>query len=154
MKLFLGVLFLIMAASAAFFFGPRTDRAEIDAEFEVEEEEVVSVKKVYRPPSPKGETMRVRPPVPVPSGLKNAKKKVVKKKASEEKVVSRKVEIDPKAGFRRLKRSCFMYSEPSKKSAKLRSMAARKKLWSELHNEGWVKVFRKEGPAYIPKNCF
>ncbi|MEZ4870710.1 MAG: hypothetical protein R2827_00400 [Bdellovibrionales bacterium] len=54
----------------------------------------------------------------------------------------------------RLQRDCGMYSGTSTSSQKVRVLKSGKKLWVEPQSESWVKVFRKNGVAYVEASCF
>ncbi|MBC85721.1 MAG: hypothetical protein CL677_00970 [Bdellovibrionaceae bacterium] len=59
-----------------------------------------------------------------------------------------------KAGMKSLKRDCNMRANASLSGDKIKILHKGKRLWVEPHNNKWVKVFRKSGPAFVGASCF
>ncbi len=49
---------------------------------------------------------------------------------------------------------CSLRAEPGSNASKLGLAKKGRKVWTENHNEGWFKVYRKEGHAFLSKSCF
>ena len=82
---------------------------------------------------------------------KQYKKKV--KAQLRKKRVARRPASKAKQGFRRLSKSCGMYSSTSTSSQRLLNLKKGKKLWVEYHGL-WMKGFRKSGEGFISADCF
>lgn len=50
---------------------------------------------------------------------------------------------------------CVMHTSPDSESESVgRPLSSGKKLWTVASVAGWIKVFRRSGPAYVSSTCF
>jgi len=58
-----------------------------------------------------------------------------------------------KPGMHQFTKNCTMFSDANLSSPPAGHVRPGRKLWVETHNNEWRKVFKKEGPVYIPGDC-
>lgn len=50
--------------------------------------------------------------------------------------------------------NCNMRAGPGAGKSKVGKLKKGRKVWTENHNGGWFKIYRKKGHAFVSKNCF
>lgn len=58
-----------------------------------------------------------------------------------------------KSGFHVIKKGCTYYGEANDQSDALAKNDKNRRVWADVHDDEWLKVYRKAGPAYIEASC-
>lgn len=80
-------------------------------------------------------------------------KPVETKKAEVKKTSSRAPASVAKSGYFVFAENCDMKSSPKSSSKSVGSVSKGKKLWLDVHSDGWLKAYKKKGTAYVSSDC-
>lgn len=120
------------------------DAAQMDAKAEEPTETAVNI------PAPSAEA---EPALDMPEEVEESEEPVAEITPVES-VQRNKASVAVKDAMRSPANNCNMRSDAVPGSAKVGMVKRGRKIWTENHDSGWFKVYRKQGHAFVSKTCF
>lgn len=106
------------------------------------------------PPAPQEPAVTKTAPPPTAEAAAPASPVVTEEPAQTPSSQPAKASVPAGGRFAVLAKDCPVHKEPLEGSKTVNQLSEGQRLWTEPATDGWKKVYRKKGVAFVPEDCF